>query len=180
MESELVSPHDEFLRNYFQDKGKEKLLDLFIKHLQSEHHLSIEDVNRLVEEKQKEILLPISIFDNDDLSALETISKYLKENQKLRFHDIAVGLNRDDRAIWATYKHAKEKMPGLLKLKPSRYFIPARIFTGRKLSVLESIAKYLKENFGLSYREIAILLRRNERTIWTVYSRAKKKENVKQ
>ncbi|MBI2005629.1 MAG: hypothetical protein HYS80_02600, partial [Candidatus Aenigmarchaeota archaeon] len=39
----------------------------------------------------------------------------------------------------------------------------------------ENIAAYLKDTFGLTYHAIAVLLNRNDRTIWTVYQRAKKK-----
>ena len=53
--------------------------------------------------------------------------------------------------------------------------IPSYIFKDRSLSVLEAIVKYLKEERMLSYHEIAVLLKRNDRTIWTVYSRVKKK-----
>ena len=53
--------------------------------------------------------------------------------------------------------------------------IPSYIFKDRKLSVLEAIVKYLKEERQLSYHEIAVLLKRDDRTIWTVYNRVKKK-----
>ena len=53
--------------------------------------------------------------------------------------------------------------------------IPSHIFKNRKLKVLEALVKYLKEERQLSYHEIAVLLNRNDRTIWTVYSRVKKK-----
>jgi hypothetical protein len=54
--------------------------------------------------------------------------------------------------------------------------IPLDILRDRNLSVLESIVEYLK-NKGLSFHEIAILLNRDERNIWTVYNRAKKKRH---
>jgi len=53
--------------------------------------------------------------------------------------------------------------------------IPSDIFRDRTLSVLEIIVEYLKEKKDLSYHQIAILLNRDDRTIWTVYNRAKKK-----
>ncbi len=55
--------------------------------------------------------------------------------------------------------------------------IPSNIFQDRSLSVLEIMVEYLKEQKGLSYHEIAILLNRDDRTIWTVYSRVKKKRS---
>lgn len=53
--------------------------------------------------------------------------------------------------------------------------IPSFIFRDRRLKVLEAIVEYMKENLNLGYKEIAVLLNRNERTIWTVYNRVKKK-----
>ena len=53
--------------------------------------------------------------------------------------------------------------------------IPSNIFRDRTLSVLEIMVEYLKEEINLSYHEIAVLLNRDDRTIWTVYNRAKKK-----
>jgi hypothetical protein len=53
--------------------------------------------------------------------------------------------------------------------------IPSNIFRDRSLSVLEIIVEYLKEKKKLTYHEIAVLLNRDDRTIWTCYNRAKKK-----
>ncbi|RJQ17200.1 hypothetical protein C4573_04065 [Candidatus Woesearchaeota archaeon] len=53
--------------------------------------------------------------------------------------------------------------------------IPSSIFQDRALKVLEILVEYLKEERALSYHEIAVLLNRDDRTIWTVYQRAKKK-----
>jgi len=53
--------------------------------------------------------------------------------------------------------------------------IPSSIFKDRKLSVLEIISEFLKEQEGLTYHEIAVLLGRDDRTIWTCYKRAKEK-----
>jgi len=53
--------------------------------------------------------------------------------------------------------------------------IPSFIFRDRSLSVLEAIVEYLKEQKQLTFHEIAVLLNRDDRTIWTVYTRGKKK-----
>ena len=52
--------------------------------------------------------------------------------------------------------------------------IPVTIFSG-KLSPAEALAKFLKENYDLSYHEISQLIGRNERSIWANYRRAVKK-----
>ncbi len=53
--------------------------------------------------------------------------------------------------------------------------MPLRILQDRNVAVLEAIVEYLKQEKGLKYSEIAKLLNRDQRTIWTVYSRVKKK-----
>ena len=54
------------------------------------------------------------------------------------------------------------------------FFVPVAIFAG-KLSPAEALAKFLKENLDLGYREIAGLIGRDERGIWANYKRAAKK-----
>jgi hypothetical protein len=55
--------------------------------------------------------------------------------------------------------------------------ISLKLFSNKKLGVLEVIVKYLKENTQLTYADIAKLLNRDQRTIWTTYSKAIKKYN---
>lgn len=52
--------------------------------------------------------------------------------------------------------------------------VPVAIFAG-KLSPAEALAKFLKENHELSYREISELIGRDERGIWANYKRAARK-----
>lgn len=53
--------------------------------------------------------------------------------------------------------------------------IPSYVFRDRSISVLEAAVEYLVKNERLSYHQIAVLLNRNDRTIWTVFSRVQKK-----
>lgn len=53
--------------------------------------------------------------------------------------------------------------------------IPLGMFKNRELAPLESITEFLKEKAGLSFHEIALLLNRDDRTVWTCYNRASKK-----
>ena len=57
--------------------------------------------------------------------------------------------------------------------------IPSSIFQDRELSVLEAMVEYFKEKKGMKYSEIARLLNRDDRTIWTSYKRAKEKRGKK-
>ena len=52
---------------------------------------------------------------------------------------------------------------------------PTYLFKDRSLSVLEIMVEFLVDHKKMSYHNIAALLNRDDRTIWTVYSRVKKK-----
>ena len=154
-----------------------QILKLAIDDIKEKYNLVPDGILSLIEEKpiSKQILIPISIFEIKNLSALEVICKYLKENLELNYSKIALLLNRNSRTIWTTYNNAVKKKKESLVVKDSRFFIPISILKNRKLSVLEGIVSYLKDRFNLRYSEISILLNRDERNIWTVYNRAKKK-----
>jgi hypothetical protein len=55
--------------------------------------------------------------------------------------------------------------------------IPLSLFSNRSLGVLEVLVKFLKENQNLTYSDIAQLLNRNDRTIWTTYKKAQMKHS---
>jgi DNA-directed RNA polymerase specialized sigma24 family protein len=129
------------------------------------------------ERKRRNYIVPISIF-NKKLGALETLSKYMKENLGLSYHDIGDILNRDERTIWTACKKANEKYKGKIKqrnLKDNKeIYLPMEIFGDKEFTVLEVIIFYLKEK-GMRYSEIGKLLDRDQRNIWRIYSRVKKK-----
>ena len=132
--------------------------------------------NLLKAEVKEEIRVPISVFNNDKLSGLETIVKYLRENLLLSFKQIAFLTNRNNIALAVSYRNARNKLSEkFVVTEISPYSIPVSILQDRNLSVLENIVSYLKDNFGLAYHKIALLLNRDDRTIWTVYQRARKK-----
>ena len=172
--SKDFSDDNELIKSLSDVQIKE-FLSAFINHLKHDHKFANEQIENLFEKKIKDSL-PISIFNNKELSCLETIVKYLKEELNLRYHEIALLLNRNDRTIWATYNIASKKRKEKLSVKESKFFIPVSVFKNRKLSVLEVLVSYLKDNFNLRYSEIAVLLARDERNIWTVYNRYKKKK----
>lgn len=137
-------------------------------------------IDILLEKRAKKPLdmLPITIFDNKKLSSLETIVKYMKENLKLGSGEIAKLLNRNISTISSTYIKAKKKLASEFSIGQPKHFIPLSALSDRHYSVLESIVKFLKKSLNLSNNEIAKLLNRDNRTIWTVYSRAVKKGGV--
>ncbi len=92
----------------FLEKEDTKFLNLFITHLKEKHNLNAGQIIDLITKKQ-EILIPATIFDSKKISPLESITKFLKENEELSYHKIALLLNRNDRTIWTVYSRSKLK-----------------------------------------------------------------------
>ena len=151
------------------EKAKELLFTI-----KEKYSLNFEDIKNFLEE---ELSLPVSIF-NTNLTVLEATVKYLKENKKFSLRKISDLIKRDQRNIWQIYNSSKKKYVEKIIIKEVTFWIPVSIFSDSKLSALENLVSHLKEKLNFNYHEIAVLLSRNDRTIWTVYSRSKKK-NVK-
>jgi len=163
-----------FSKKHSDSEVPYETLEKYIKNFQKEYKVDLNEVlNALKKVAPKEILIPVSIF-NRKLSSLETICKYLRENLNLNYHEIAQLLNRNERTIWITYRNASRKLKSKLVVRKTEFSIPVSVIADRKLSVLESIVGYLK-SFDLTYHEIADMLKRDERNVWTVHNRAKKK-----
>ena len=82
--------------------------------------------------------------------------------------------------MWGANKGAEEKLSAANDTSDSKIRIPISIFRDRSLSVLEALSEYLKECQNMRYCRIAALLNKDQRTIWTVYSRAKKKRRQRE
>jgi len=121
--------------------------------------------------ENEEVFIPLSIF-NKKLSSLEVISKYLSEYKNLSLKKISKVLNRSNRNIWNAYNKSKKKFSDRLVVKESP-LLPSSILRNLQFTLLENIVSYLKENLRFSYHEIAVLLHRDDRTVWTVYNRIK-------
>ena len=144
-----------------------KIKDIVSK-LEKKHGVSSERLFRLL---KGEIIIPVTIF-RQEITILEAVVKYLKENLGYNFHEIGSLLARNERNIWHAYAGARKKHPGKLIVKGTDYFIPVSVIANRELSALEAVSIYLKDVYNLTYHEIALLLQRDDRTIWTVCSRA--------
>jgi len=138
---------------------------------------NLEDLLSYVKEsklktKLQDIKIPLDIF-KQKISPAEALCKYLKENKNLKFNEIAIAINRDQRTIWINYRNALKKSKEKLKIK-SEITIPIKILSNRKLSILESIVRDLKQK-GFTNKKIASLLGKSSSNIWTLHSRAEKK-----
>ena len=136
---------------------------------------NLENLLGIVKERRitsgiKDIEIPLSIFKKQ-VSPAEVLCKYLKENKGLKFNEIAIALNRDQRTIWINYRNSVKKDAEKIKIDKKVTSVPIKIFSDRKLSVLESVVKYLKDK-GLSNSQISEILGKTPNNIWTLYSRA--------
>ena len=127
----------------------------------------------LIKSSAKELSIPDYVFIKK-LTLLGSVVKYLKENTGLSYKKIGDLLKRDQRNIWQAYNLSKRKFPSNFSEKESSIRIPVSAIASEKLSVFEAVTAYLKGK-GLSFHEIASVVNRNEKTVWTVYQRVKRK-----
>ena len=139
--------------------------------LKQKYNYSDKEIFRLW---SSELLVPVAIFAGK-LGPAEALAKFLKENHELGYHEIAELIGRDGRGVWANYKRAVKKMPWPFEISDS-IAVPVSIFNSDK-SILESLVSYLKDVKKMRNKKISQLLNKNSANIWTVYSRANKKNN---
>ncbi|MEK6907629.1 MAG: hypothetical protein AABW45_03820 [Nanoarchaeota archaeon] len=163
--------------NFASSNSDKNLLNLYkenkkvlqqIKGLKKKENLTDEDLLKLV---KKYIPIPISIFKNS--SPLESLVKYLKDDLNLTLKEISTLINRDPRTIWVTYNNARKKIKSLDT--SSKITVPLDYFSERELSILENLVDYLID-LGHSVSKISVLLNRNYKTIYTIYTRIKEKD----
>lgn len=157
-------------------ESEDRLEQAAFSHILEKYNVTKEDILNLAFRKNAtELSFPAAILRTRELSSLEAIVKYLRENRSLGYKDIAILLNRNFKTLAVTYKVARskkaEKFPETIEDDLHRIGYSA--FTAR-LSVLEAICVYLR-SLGRSYAEISRLINREQRTIWTVCNRAKRK-----
>ena len=153
---------------------KIQLVSKFVDELKRIHEVNEQDILHA-----KDICMPVGIFSNDCLGSLEAIVKYLKEDLKLKFSKIAKLLNRSNKTIWATYHKSLKKMPSSFDHASRQVMIPVSAISNRSYSTLESVVGFIKD-LEYSNHEVALMLNLDDRTIWTVYDRVKKKKGVKE
>ena len=155
-------------------------INTFVQAILEKNDISFSKLVEMLREKREEkaiVKVPCCIFTERSLGILEALTKYLKEDLDLKYKEIASLLNRDNRVIWMTYSNARKKLKKRLAADKETIWIPVFIFTDKKFGLLESLTRYLKEDIEMTNHQIARALNRDNRTIWTSYSRAKKKSN---
>jgi hypothetical protein len=116
--------------------------------------------------------IPLSAF-SCGASTLRVVVKYLKDVHNLDTATIARLLNRNYQTIVTTHNAFPPELS--LPQVQSAITIPLDVFSDRKIPPLESLVSHLK-SLGFTYAEIALLIRRDQRTVWTAYHRKIAKE----
>ena len=148
---------------------KEQIVKLLVKEVKKKYRVNNKEISELIVVR-KDIGISLDVFNNT-LGALEALSKYMKENLNMTYSEIARKLGRNERTIWTAYKKAVKKQSGPIKIREDTINIPLEVFENERLTVLEAIIIYLKEK-GKKYSEIGKLLNRDQRNVWTIYSKA--------
>tara|TARA_Y100000310_G_scaffold331808_1_gene406104 strand:- start:22523 stop:23038 length:516 start_codon:yes stop_codon:yes gene_type:complete len=101
-----------------------------------------------------------------------------KEEKRLQIEKSFLVQNRDILLSILKSLSPEEKKEIISSLKEQvkeEFTVPISVFRNNKLSCLETIVKYLKENYDLKLIKISKLLNRNSKTIWATYNKAAKK-----
>lgn len=149
---------------------EESLIEMFVDTLGKRYGLNKKVVKKLGGRISTHVSL--SIFSTE-LGALEALVKYMKENLKMDYSEISEQLGRDYKTVWTAYSMANEKKKTEIQEKEGVQ-IPLSIFNKKDLTIFEAVVLYLNK-IGMKYSEMGELLNRDQRNMWTICSRAKKK-----
>ena len=158
---------EEIKSDYSQEKSE--IINLLIQEIKKKYRISNKQISEFVESK-RDIEIPITIFSKE-IGGLEVVVKFMKENLNMNYHEIAGALQRDERTIWTAYNKAIEKDKTPIKVEDNEITISVELLRNRNFTVFEIIISSLKEQ-GMKFSEIAKLLDRDQRNIWTIYSNA--------
>ncbi|HLD18848.1 MAG TPA: hypothetical protein VJB90_02460 [Candidatus Nanoarchaeia archaeon] len=149
------------------------ILKLILEDLQKNHNIPPDKALKLALADDK-LTVPTSIFVQE-LTILEAVTKHLKENRGMKLAEIARLLNRSPRSVWGSFKLAEKKHPDSLPIDSSAIKIPISLFSHPALSPSQILVMCLFDEHKMRLSEIAKLLHRDGRTIWTMYNTGKEK-----
>lgn len=147
--------------------GRDDVIEILVKALGQKYRIPKKNLRDV-----SEILVPVSVFSTE-LGGLEALVKYLKENLGLGNVEIAEELNRTPQTVWTAYNRASGKSVRRLSDEGDMK-ISLSVLGDRSLTIFENVVVWLRER-GMRYSEIGDILNRDQRNVWTIYSRAIKK-----
>ena len=126
---------------------------------------------------QSSVEVPLELFSLDLLPS-ESLILYLKDHKNMTFKEIGTLLFRDEAGCRSTYERAFSKSAKPADIKNPTQMIPISCFNRREYSVLESLMLYLVDTKHLRVADIAETLNKPYSTLYTTYTRAKKKQSI--
>jgi len=132
----------------------------------SEHIIALE---RISTTRTSALHLPLTVFSDARVGALEATVFYLRDHCKLDFSTISTHLDRPHTTLRHSYAVARKKLDGVLAVGPSTHTIPVVLFQDRSTSVQRLLVRYCHDELKLSFSAIAKAIARDPRTVWTAY-----------
>jgi transposase len=129
-----------------------------------------EELIRLILQEQ-DIKIPVTVF-SAGLPPLTALVKYLHDEKKLAVREIALKLGRHEQTIWTILRKGKDER---LVVKECEVLIPVSLFSKEKFSILETLTNFLLTDQQMTLSQIAKVLDKSIKTIWTCSSRYKTK-----
>jgi len=152
-------------------------LDATIALLRQQHYSAEEILDILSGHQKEDIRIPLAVFAVHQLGMLEIMATYLHDERKLTFQESAAALNRHVQTICSSYRRARQKYTKELPAAKSKILVPVSLFRNRAYTVLENLVSFLRE-YGLSNHQIAVMLKRRDSTISTIWQRYRKKSLI--
>jgi hypothetical protein len=157
------------------EKGDE--LRFFLEKFSDEELADIRKLaTTIIQERSNDVSIPLSIFSSG-LECVEAMTKYLKENLNLGYTEISKLIGSKPSVVYINYQRASGKVKKRFTLKKDDVFLLLKDITNPKLSLLENITFYLRNN-NHSNRQIAAIMATTEPVTSASYRRALSKLEV--
>ena len=132
-------------------------------------------IHELILEEDPGIKVPVDIF-SQGLNVVESLTKYLKEEEGMTFGEIAKLFNRSRNTVWLNYDRAVNKRKKRFEIADGSLRIPFAELADDRFSLLESIVRYLRDTAKLSNKNTAALLGTTQAVVSMSYSRMRSKQ----
>jgi len=123
---------------------------------------SKEELVQIILEKEGRTM-PAGVL-NSGFHPLQAVVKYLKEEERMEIKHISILLNRNVQTIWTSYNMVRDVK---VSFKDSGIGIPLSVLSKTDCSILESAVHYLNSVHKLRLGQIAVMLGKSIKTVWT-------------
>ncbi|MBW2971040.1 hypothetical protein KY320_02670 [Candidatus Woesearchaeota archaeon] len=172
MKSQLAS-EEQRLVDAAIDKNDLVGLQNHLELLKAKYRLQGKEIKIYLQEKVEDAL-PSSIFTRE-LGVNEAIVKFLKENKAMSNKEIAELMKKSENNIAVTYYKARAKQKEIFTDLDYTHAVPIKALRQKEFTSIEAVVVHYKKELGLRFSQIAKIMNRDDRTIWTIYNRCQKK-----